>query len=241
MDDILSPIQRKDKLSEQVAEKIKQLILSRQIQPGERLPTERELGESFQVSRTVIREAITALEARGLVESQTGSGTYVRALKAGDVSDSLGLFLTTQDQEFTFESLMEVRRVLEIQVVRLIVERATKEDIHKLESILQNMCKSTGDIDIFSDWDLEFHLSLAEVSGNPLFSVMLEPLTEILFDLIWTGTSAPGAAEEACDFHRKILEFIKSHDVEQAVDAMRAHLDQSQRVTSEGLKKLKKK
>lgn len=240
MDEILSPIERKDKLSAQVAAKIKELILSGRIEPGKKLPTERELGETFQVSRTVIREAITALEARGLVESQTGSGTYVRALSAEDVSDSLGLFLTTQDQEFTFESMMEVRQVLEIQIARLVAERATEENIHKLENILKNMCATAGDIDKFSDWDFEFHMTLSEACGNPLFCVMLEPLTDILFDFIWTGSSATGATQEACNFHKEILDRIKAKDPNGASEAMRAHLEQSQRVTHEGLKKLRK-
>jgi len=69
------PVKRQAKLSSQVAEQIQQLILSRDLKPGDRLPTERELGETFKVSRTVIREAIRTLEARGLAVSQTGSGT----------------------------------------------------------------------------------------------------------------------------------------------------------------------
>lgn len=239
MNDILSPIKRNEKLSGQVADKVQQLILSRKISPGDRLPTERELGETFQVSRTVIREAICALEAQGLVESQTGSGTYVRAVNAKDVSTSLGLFLTTQQQDFTIDSLMEVRRLLEVQVVKLVANRAEPDDIYKLESMLQNMCQSIGDIDAFSAWDLEYHISLAEASGNPLFGIMLEPLTEILLEFIWTGTYTPGAAEEACEFHRNILKFIKAKDAEKAADAMRAHLDQSLRVTAEGIKQRK--
>jgi len=236
MNNSYTPVKRQEKLSSQVAEQIKQLILSRQIRPGDRLPTERELCETFQVSRTVIREATRALEARGLVKSQVGSGTYVRAVKVEDVTDSLGMYLSTQGKRFTFDSLMEVRRVLEIQVVKLAAERATSEDIERLESILENMYESTTNIDAFSKWDMEFHITLARASGNPLFNVMLEPLTEALSELIWTGTSAPGVAEEACSYHRNILNFLKSRDAEKSADAMSDHLDQSQRAVVEGLK-----
>jgi len=236
MDATLSPVQRKNKLSGQVEEQIQNLILSRKLQPGERMPTERELGESFQVSRTVIREALRALEARGLVESQTGSGTYVRAIQSEDVSHSLGMYITTQGQFFTLESLMEVRRVLEIQVVRLAAERATPQDIEKLESILEKMFESINDVKTFSQWDLEFHMAVAHTSGNPLFGIMIAPLTEALFELIWTGSETPGAVKDACQYHQNILDAIKNKDPEAAAEVMREHLDQSQRVTSEGLK-----
>ncbi len=239
MENSYSPVKRQAKLSGQVAGQIQQLILSRQINPGDRLPTERELGETFQVSRTVIREAIRILEARGLVVSQTGSGTYAQAIQGEDVSNSLGMYITTQGQSFTLDSLMEVRRVLEIQVVKLAAERATPQDIEKLETILQNMCLSREDVDAFSKLDLEFHLVIARASGNPLFEILIQPLTGALLELIGTGTTAPGAAEEACDFHREILNALKSRDAEKAVSAMRMHLDQSRRVTAEGLKQRK--
>ncbi len=239
MDNAYSPVKRQEKLSGQVAEQIQQLILSRQIKPGDRLPTERELGETFKVSRTVIREAIRILEARGLVASQTGSGTYVQAIQGADVANSLGMYITTQGQFFTLDSLMEVRRVLEIQVVKLAAERAAPQDIEKLESILAHMCKAQKDVNAFSKWDLEFHMVIARASGNPLFGILIQPLTGALLELIGTGSSAPGAVEEACDFHRKILNALKARDAEKADSAMRQHLDQSRRVTAEGLKQRK--
>jgi GntR family transcriptional repressor for pyruvate dehydrogenase complex len=236
METSLTPIKRNEKLSGQVAEQIQQLILTRQFKPGDRLPTERELGETFQVSRTVIREAIRSLEARGLVSAQTGSGTYVRAIQGEDVANSLGMYITAQGQFFTLESLMEVRRVLEVQMVRLAAIRAGEQDLEKLEITLEHMCASQNDVDAFSKWDLEFHMTIARASGNPLFGIMIEPLTEALFELIWTGSETPGAAIDACEFHRKILVALKKKDPDSAEKIMIQHLEQAQRVTSEGLK-----
>jgi GntR family transcriptional repressor for pyruvate dehydrogenase complex len=236
MDNGYTPIKRQAKLSSQVAEQIQQLILSRDLKPGDRLPTERELGETFEVSRTVIREAIRTLEARGLVTSQTGSGTYVRAMKGSDVASSLGMYINTRHKPFSLDALMEVRQVLEIEMVRLAADRASQEDISHLENSLRKMCGTTNNAEEFSKWDLEFHLQLCEASGNPLFGIILEPLTESLFELIWTGTSTPGAADEACDFHAQILTHIKNKDSEGAVEVMTRHLEQAYRVTSAGLK-----
>jgi GntR family transcriptional regulator, transcriptional repressor for pyruvate dehydrogenase complex len=238
METAYHPIKRQKNLSSQVADQLQQLIVEGQIKPGERLPTERELGQTFQVSRTVIREAIRAMEARGLVESKTGSGTYVRAINGEDVSNSLGMYISThQGQVFSLESLMEVRRVLEIQMAALAAQRASEQDIRSLEATLDHMCQSRGEASAFSRWDLNFHLQLAQASGNPLFGILIEPLTEAFLQLIWTGSTSPGAAEEACDFHRAILEKVKAKDAQGAAESMRAHLDQSQRVTEQGIKR----
>ena len=234
-----TPVTRPEKLSNQVAEHLQHLILSKTIKPGERLPTERELGEQFQVSRTVIREAIRILEARGLLDTQTGSGTYVKAMQGEDVSNSLGMYLSLQDHVFTLDSIMEVRRVLELQVVKLASMRATNEDLDQLEETLNQMCLSKNEIDSFSKWDLEFHLSIAQASNNELFRILIEPLGEALFELIRTGSSTPGAIEEACEFHREILIALKNRDAVRSVELMKAHLDQSQRVALEGKKHLK--
>ena len=229
-----TPVKRQDKLSNQVADQIQDLILSKTIKLGDRLPTERELGEQFQVSRTVVREAIRILEARGLLDSQTGSGTYARALRGEDVVNSIGMYLSSHDHTYTIESIMEVRRVLEIQVVKLAAERATQENINQLEEILEQMCISSNDIDIYSQWDLKFHLTLAHACNNELFKILIEPLGEALFDVIWTASTTPGAIEDACRFHNEILNAIKNRDSAQAMELMKAHLDQAQRVALEG-------
>ena len=241
MENGYSPIKRQAKLSSQVADQIQELILSRDLKPGDRLPTEREMGETFEVSRTVIREAIRTLEARGLVKSQTGSGTYVRAMKGSDVVSSLGMYINTQHKPFSLEALMEIRQVLEVEMVRLAAQRAGSADIARLEENLEKMCSTVDNAEEFSKWDLEFHLQLCEASGNPFFGILLEPLAESLFELIWTGTTTPGAAEEACDFHSQILLHIKNKDPDGAVSIMLKHLDQSYRVTSKGIQTKKER
>ena len=236
MDASYSPIKRHAKLSNLVAEQIQQLILAKTIKPGDRLPSERELGDQFQVSRTVIREAIRTLEARGLLDSQSGSGNYVRALQGGDVSNSLEMYLSSQDQTFSFADIMEVRRVLEVQTVKLAAERATPEIIDRLDEIVEKMCHSQGDFDAFSKWDLEYHLTIAKACKNELFVILMEPLAGALFEEIWTASTTPGAVEDACSFHGRILDAIRNRDPLHAVELMKAHLDQSERVAREGQK-----
>ena len=132
---------------------------------------------------------------------------------------------------------MEVRRVLEIEMVKLAAERATKEEIRLLEECLQNMYATIDSPDDFSKWDLEFHLVQAEACENPLFGIILEPLKESLLDLICTTTSTPGAIEKACEYHRKILDCIKNKDAQEAVKVIKEHLEQTHRASVQAIKK----
>ena len=232
-----SPVKRQAKLSSQVAEQVQHLILSRDLKPGDRLPTEREMGETFGVSRTVIREAISTLEALGLVTSLAGSGTYVRMMEGKDASSSLNMFIKSRQKPFSLDELMEVRCVLEIEMVKLAAERATKEEIHLLEECLQNMLATTNLPDEFAKWDLEFHLIQAEACRNPPFGIILEPLKESLLDLIYTTTTTPGAIEKACEYHREVLDCIKKKDAQRAVKVIKKHLEQTHRASVQAIKK----
>ena len=121
-----APIQQ-SRLHEMVAERIRSMIVSESLHPGDRLPSERDLSERLGVSRVVIREATRVLDAQGLVEVKPGSGTYVKELTPGHVSDSIGLFLRLRQSEQPYRDLIEVRRTLEIDIAGLAAERAEQE------------------------------------------------------------------------------------------------------------------
>ena len=89
---------------------------------------------------------------------------------------------------------MEVRRVLEIQVVKLAAERATPENIDRPRSNHGDMCQSRKDIDVFSKWDLEFHMAIAHASENQLFEILIEPLAGALFEVNLDRPTTPGAS-----------------------------------------------
>src|ERR671935_2210582 len=116
-------IRREPRLSDRVAALLLETIVARGLQPGDRLPSERELGEQFGVSRTVIREAVRALAAKGVIEVRTGSGLRVAAVDASSVSESMSLFMRGGGIEF--EKVHEVRTVLEVHIAGLAAERAS--------------------------------------------------------------------------------------------------------------------
>jgi GntR family transcriptional regulator, transcriptional repressor for pyruvate dehydrogenase complex len=243
MIDSYRPVKRQEKLSIQVADQIIDLILDGKLKEGDRLPPERELCETFGVSRTVIREAVSVLEAKGLVSSVTGSGTYVRSIQAEDVVSSLGLYISTMSKSVSMMHLLEIRLVIEPRVARLAAERATEEDIQDLQEIWLAMCRlsHSEDTETFAKKDLDFHVRLARASHNPLFEIVLQPLTDVLYQLIYVGSGLPGAAKEACAYHRTVLDAIEAHDADRAAKAIMDHLKQTERVTSKGLREQEKK
>ncbi len=237
MIDSYRPVKRQEKLSVQVADQIMDQIAEGKLQEGDRLPPERDLCDTFDVSRTVIREAVSILEAKGLVSSITGSGTYVRSIQAEDVVSSLGLYISSMSKSVSMMHLLEVRRVIETQVAHFAAERATDEDIDDLESLWMEMCQLAHEPEDFAKKDLEFHVRLARASGNPLFEIVLMPLTDVLLQLIYVGSVVPGTPEEACDYHRRVVDAVRSRDADKAVAAVVDHLKQTERVTIKGLRK----
>src|SRR3954468_23778083 len=124
---LFEQVQREPRLSDKVAEMMLKTILSERLSVGDRLPSERELGEQFGVSRTVVREAVRALAAKGVIEVRTGSGLRVAAVDAAAVRESMSLFL--HGVGLDFEKVHEVRSLLEVHLAGLAAERASDEDI----------------------------------------------------------------------------------------------------------------
>jgi GntR family transcriptional repressor for pyruvate dehydrogenase complex len=238
--DYSSPIVRQNRLSLQVAEQIQNQILQNKLHVGDRLPPERELTENFRVSRTVIREAIRILEAKGLLESQGGNGTFVRGVQSNDVADSLVMYFSTGKETITHEELMEVRNIFEVQISRLAAERISPVGIQKLEELLESMRATANSADEFAKYDLEFHLELARATNNRLMEVLLDPLIDGLYEERRLASMLPGIAEEAIGLHAVILEKVKNRDANGASLAMQQHLEQANRVITKALHEYRK-
>jgi GntR family transcriptional repressor for pyruvate dehydrogenase complex len=227
--DSFRQVQRSDRLSIQVANQIEELILSGILKIGEKLPPERELCEQFGVSRTVVREAVRVLEAKGLLKSQSGSGTYVRALKSLDVANSLGMYLSTHDGISSYGDLMEVRRILEVQIAAIAAERAVEDCFVKLEAVLDQMKSAMDDPQAFAKHDLQFHVTLAHCTGNELLAAVLDPFADAMYEAV-LASNLPDPPEWNLEVHRRIFERVKARDAEGAAKAMAYALDQEKPV-----------
>lgn len=223
---------RRDRLYEQVADQIEERVISEALRPGDRLPSERSLAESLGVSRPVIREATTELAARGLVEVIPGSGTYVKEMGSESASIPIKRFLRVKDKLDSYSKLQDVRRTLEVDIARLAAERATAQDIEKLEAILKEQESCTNDPDRFAKADLSFHIALAEATQNELYNLLLAPITDLMLDfrLAAYDTDPEAAIEGALWHHHNLTERVKAGDVQGAGKEMLAHLDQAEAV-----------
>jgi GntR family transcriptional regulator, transcriptional repressor for pyruvate dehydrogenase complex len=215
-------VNRERRLSDKVADMMLETILSDRLSVGDRLPSERELGEQFGVSRTVVREAIRALVTKGVIDVRSGSGLRVAAVDANAVSESMSLFL--RGGTLDFEKVHEVRTVLEVHLAGLAAERATDEDVAQLRAIHDRMHRETSDVEAAARDDLEFHRAIARATHNELFLLLMDSIGSSLID-IRRENLASGSAPMTLSQHEKILELIAMHDPHAARTAMQAHLD----------------
>ena len=227
----IEPLEREQRLYERVVDKVLELMSSGAWKPGYRLPPERELSESFGVSRTVVREAVKALEARGVLESTTGSGVSVRQVDFNIMSQSLQTYMQLANQDDFEIRLNEVRRVLEVEMVALAATRRTPEQLEQLNQICQRMRAGGNTAKQMAELDFRLHLTLAEATQNDLFKVLLAPLINQLRDqIILTWEDFPRPVNEVFDQHEAVVSAVKNGDADMARQAMMRHLIYSRNV-----------
>jgi GntR family transcriptional regulator, transcriptional repressor for pyruvate dehydrogenase complex len=219
---LFQQVAREPRLSDKVAEMMLETILSRKLQVGERLPSERELGEQFNVSRTVVREAVRALVAKGVIEVRSGSGLRVAAVNAAAVSESMSLYL--RGATLDFERVHEVRALLEVHIAGVAAERATEEDIAKLRGVHERMKREADDVESAARDDLEFHRMIALATQNDLYLLLMDSIGSALIDIRRENLGS-GSTPTTIGQHQAVLERITAHDPEGARKAMSAHLE----------------
>jgi DNA-binding FadR family transcriptional regulator len=217
------------KLSDQVLERMQDLIMSGEIAAGEPLPSEHELMERFGVGRPAVREALQSLHTMGLITISHGERSRVNSLSADAVlrqGDAIArVLLSTGPQNL--EHLKEARRLFEIGMVRVGTPKATSGDISDLRELIDRQRSELGDPIAFIGADIDFHRRIAQLSANPICSAVSEAMLGWLFRfhsdlLIWSGHEDITLAE-----HAAIVDAIEAKEVERAASEMEAHLNRS--------------
>jgi GntR family transcriptional regulator, transcriptional repressor for pyruvate dehydrogenase complex len=219
---LFEQVAREPRLSDRVADMMLETILSKRLKIGDRLPSERELGAQFGVSRTVIREAVRALVVKGVIEVRSGSGLRVVAVGPSTVRESMALFL--RGGTIDFDKVHEVRALLEVHLAGMAAERAAPEDIDALRAVHGRMEAATGDVEAAASDDLEFHRVIARATHNELYLVLMDSIGTSLIDIRRENLGS-GAAQMTLAQHARILDRIAAHDPEGAREAMAAHLE----------------
>jgi len=232
----IQALKRQGRLSQRVSKQLEDLIVNGVLKTGQRLPPERELAELFGVSRTVIREAVQDLTAKGLLESQLGNGTRVRGPSPDSVLESLRLLFRVGAEGFAIENLNEVRRVLEVSVAARAAARVTDEDIADLEDVYRHMEEAQTDPEAAAKLDVEFHRALAVAAHNALFIILLDALNDWLLEVRRIAFRDPDNLPKALYHHHKVLEAVRKRDPRQAEATMSAHLDEAEDTLGTALK-----
>jgi GntR family transcriptional repressor for pyruvate dehydrogenase complex len=214
---------RRGRLRDRAADQLLEMVVSGGLEPGERLPPERELCERLGVSRTVVREALNLLEARGLISIEHGRGAVVSGGNTDAVRDALGLILRVRPK--VLWELLEMRAILEVGISGLAAERATEEDTDAMRVQLERMAAAIDVPEGYVDADVEFHALLARAARNGVLLTMLEPIVDLLRASRRVSASRrPGSALRALGEHEEILRRVEAGDAEGARREMRAHL-----------------
>lgn len=209
-------------LQKEIITKIRDLINYKNLEPGDKLPSERMLSEKFGISRSNLREAIQKLEFYGLLKSRPQSGTFIAdigpvAMK-GMFNDILGL------ESPEFKSLVETRILLELKTVRLAALRRTEEDLVQMKDALDAYSAKVMNGEDAVQEDLLFHLSIAKACGNhTLHTFMLIITPEILTNFEKYHVCDEDRALKGIQEHTVIYEAIKRQDPKLAKERMKVH------------------
>ncbi len=219
-----------------VVNEIQRVIMSGQLEPGMKLLPERELADELGVSRTVIREAVRILVAKGLLETKPGVGTIVRQVTSDQIVEPLSLLLRTQEEGISIEHLHQVRRMLEVEIAGLAAVQATPDDIEELTGILDNMETVLDIPEAFVTVDADFHRGLAKTTHNPFLIILLDSIRDLMQEVRLLATRHPDLRQKVMPDHRKILERVAANDPEGARQAMEEHLEHARRFQEDLLK-----
>ncbi|MFI1068897.1 FadR/GntR family transcriptional regulator [Streptomyces puniciscabiei] len=217
-------VPQKGTVTQRAIEEIKAMIAEGRLEPGQRLPTERDLAARLGISRSSMREAIRALTVMGVLEARHGSGIYVTALEAGDLLETFGVVADLSRGPRLVE-LLEVRRILESTATALAAARITDGQLAAVEKHLAAMNATDDDPEEILAHDLAFHREIAAAAGNETMAAILEGLSSRTFRArVWRGYQEEGAFARTRREHAAIHRALAARDPEAARAAAAAHV-----------------
>ena len=215
------------KISEEIVNQIKRLIIDGKLRPGDRLPPERELIKQLGVSRPSLREALNSLVAMGFLEVKQAKRTYVKSVTSKMMEDPLSLLIKADAQKIF--DLVEVRKAIESWGAFLAAQRASEEDIRRLESIVQDMKVAVEGGSPWEKQDTDFHLAMAQATHNTIQIHLMSTIYELLMEYmsaIFAGIFTDrGKAWKLFQQHNQIVTAIKNRSPEKARERILKHLD----------------
>ena len=214
---------KRAKVSDEVAKQIKALISEGKLKPGDRLPPERELIKQFGISRPSLREALKSLGTMGFLEVKQAKRTYVKSVASERMQDPLSLLIQTDTQKIY--DLIEVRKAMEAWGAYFAAQRASEEDIERLEKILNEMKQAIEKNQPWEKEDADFHLAVAQATHNTIQIHLMSTIYDLLKESVAKIFTNHVKTKKLYQQHYRIFSAIKKHSPEKARESTLEHLD----------------
>jgi GntR family transcriptional repressor for pyruvate dehydrogenase complex len=219
------------KKSSFIADQILRMINAGRYKTGSRLPSERVISEQMGVSRPSLREAISALQIVGILESRPGDGTYVSAPAASEALTQQALTVL-EECDSPYEN-MQARKAMEIGAAQLAIKVATDADLVALKDAWDEKCERgrRGDLEEYLRYGKEFHLAIARATKNRVIEGIMEKLLDLTIQPLWINMrreyfqNDPSRIELMLDIHDRIVKAITSRDTERTIRELEIHFD----------------
>ena len=217
---------REEKAYARVIEKVKKMILSGELKPGEKLPPEREFAEKLEVSRNSVREAIGIMDMMGIVSSQQGSGNYVTCEFQKSITETMAMMFAMD--QVNDKQISQVRYSLEVLAFTLALDRVREEDLAKMEECVEKLDKN-GDSKNNATLDKIIHYTLARASGNQLLIDILEACSGVfdifIEDMRYGILKNENRKTELNECHRHLVDALREGDREKGLQALKWHFE----------------
>jgi DNA-binding FadR family transcriptional regulator len=224
-----------NRMSEAIVEQIRGLIRSEQLRPGDRLPSERDLGERMGVSRVTIREAMRVLEAGGLIEIKVGArgGAIVTSPSSSKIGSGLADLISLSP--LTAAEVTEARQVFEVGIIPLVVERATDDDVAELREMVAEHQAALKNGEYGMPMSAAFHVRVAACTHNAAIEMLVHSFHgPLLMSLREAQVAAPLMGHRGTAEHRDFVEAVARRDAAKAEEIMRVHLERTARRVARG-------
>lgn len=212
-------------VKEMILDQIEKAILSKQLSPGDKLPSENELCQQFGASRTSVREALQSLAANGLISVEKGRGMFVNHITSDSVAAPLSKYLKMKLDEFYMLDLVKARQIFEPAIAFEAAKNHTDEDIKILKKDILDLEDHNKGFKELAQLDMNFHQHLAKATQNVVVPLLLKPVQQLMPEVKSTVyANIEQAKESAIIWHEKILEAVKTSDPQLAYSRMTEHL-----------------
>jgi GntR family transcriptional repressor for pyruvate dehydrogenase complex len=214
-----------DRASQLIVDQIKRLIRDGSLQPGDRLPTERDLGQQLGVSRVTVREALRVLEATGLIQVRQGAhgGSFLTSPSAELVGANLAQLLSLSP--ITASAVTEARQIFEVGILPLVIERATPDDVADLRTLVAAATTAKEDGVYETALSAAFHVRLAACTHNPALEALMESFHgPLLSSLREAHSAAPDMGFRGIEEHGEIVDAIEERRLDDAQRTLTEHL-----------------